>query len=88
MKTAVVHARIEPETKEKAEHILRRLGISPTEAIRIFYNQICLGNGLPFPVVIPIPNQCTAATLEKSKLGEEIEEFSSLDEMFSTWPSS
>lgn len=86
MKTAVVHARIEPETKEKAEHILRRLGISPTEAIRIFYNQICLGNGLPFSVVIP--NQCTAATLEKSRRGEEIEEFSSLDEMFSTWPSS
>ncbi|MCW5198349.1 type II toxin-antitoxin system RelB/DinJ family antitoxin [Desulfobulbus sp. F3] len=86
MKTAVVHARIEPETKEKAEHILRCLGISPTEAIRIFYNQICLGNGLPFSVVIP--NQCTAATLEKSRRGEEIEEFSSLDEMFSTWPSS
>lgn len=86
MKTAVVHARIEPETKEKAECILRSLGISPTEAIRIFYNQICLGNGLPFSVVIP--NQCTAATLEKSRRGEEIEEFSSLDEMFSTWPSS
>lgn len=68
MKTAVVHARIEPETKEKAEHILRRLGISPTEAIQIFYNQICLGNGLPFSVVIP--NQCTAATLEKSRRGD------------------
>ena len=86
MKTAVVHARIEPETKEKAEYILRRLGISPTEAIRIFYKQICLGDGLPFPVVIP--NQCTADTLETSRRGEEIEEFSSLDEMFSTWPSS
>ncbi len=86
MKSSVIHARIEPETKEKAEYILRRLGISPTEAIRIFYNQICLGNGLPFPVAIP--NQCTADTLERSRRGEEIEEFSSLDEMFSTWPSS
>jgi DNA-damage-inducible protein J len=82
MKSAVVHARIEQETKEKAEYILRRLGISPTEVIRIFYNQICLGNGLPFPVAIP--NQCTAETLEKSRRGEEIEEFSSLDETFST----
>ena len=86
MKSSVIHARIEPETKEKAEHILRRLGISPTEAIRIFYNQICLGNGLPFPVAIP--NQCTAETLEKSRRGEEVEEFASLDAMFSTWPSS
>lgn len=84
MKSAIIHARIEPDTKEKAEQILRRLGISPTEAIRIFYKQICLGNGLPFSV--SIPNQCTVETLEKSSRGEEIETFSSLDEMFSTWP--
>ncbi len=38
MKTAVVHARVEPETKAKAESVLRRLGITPTEAIRIFYS--------------------------------------------------
>jgi DNA-damage-inducible protein J len=53
MKIAVVHARIEPETKVKAESVLRRLGITPTEAIRIFYTQISLRNGLPFPVEIP-----------------------------------
>jgi addiction module RelB/DinJ family antitoxin len=37
MKTSAVHARIEPQTKEKAEDILRSLGLTPTEAIRIFY---------------------------------------------------
>ena len=31
-KSAVVHARLEPETKKKAEGVLRRLGLSPTEA--------------------------------------------------------
>jgi len=36
MKTSAVHARIEPQTKEKAEEILRSLGLTPTEAIRIF----------------------------------------------------
>ncbi|MCI5223160.1 MAG: type II toxin-antitoxin system RelB/DinJ family antitoxin [Candidatus Electrothrix sp. AR4] len=85
MKTATIHARIEPDTKEKAEKVLRRLGMTPTEAIRIFYRQICLGNGLPFPV--EIPNKCTAETLKKSQQGEEVEEFDSLDEMFDTWPS-
>ncbi len=85
MKTATIHARIEPDTKAKAEEVLRRLGITPTEAIRIFYRQICLGNGLPFPV--EIPNKCTAETLEKSRRGEEVKEFDSLDEMFKTWPS-
>jgi addiction module RelB/DinJ family antitoxin len=39
MKTAVVHARIEPQTKQKAEGVLRKLGLTPTEAIRIFYKE-------------------------------------------------
>ena len=53
MKTAAVHSRIDPETKLKAETILQRLGMTPTEAIRLFYTQITLRNGLPFPVEIP-----------------------------------
>ncbi|MCD8482056.1 MAG: type II toxin-antitoxin system RelB/DinJ family antitoxin [Verrucomicrobia bacterium] len=53
MKSAAVHSRIEPEIKQKAESILYRLGVSPTEAIRMFYVQIALRNGLPFPVEIP-----------------------------------
>jgi addiction module RelB/DinJ family antitoxin len=35
----------QPEIKEQAESILHRLGLSPTEAIRIFYTQIILRKG-------------------------------------------
>jgi DNA-damage-inducible protein J len=80
MKTSVIHARIDPYTKNEAETVLRRLGITPTEAIRIFYSQITLQNGLPFDV--KIPNDLTAATLDKSYAGEDVEAFDSLDEMF------
>ena len=83
MKTSVVHARIEPQTKQKAEGILRELGLTPTEAIRIFYRQISLRGGLPFPVAIP--NKVTASTLEKSRQGEDIQEFESLEAMFKDW---
>ena len=83
MKTATIHTRIEPETKLKAEKVLRKLGVSPTEAIRIFYRQITIRNGLPFPV--EIPNDLTASTLKKSKKGEGISEFNSLDDMFASW---
>ena len=83
MKTAVVHARMEPRTKRDAEGVLHNLGISPTEAIRIFYRQILLRRGLPFAVAVP--NQCTAATLEKSRRGREVREFESLDAMFASW---
>jgi DNA-damage-inducible protein J len=83
MKTAIIHARIEPSTKRSAEGVLQRLGLSPTEAIRMFYRQITLRGGLPFAVAIP--NEQTAATLEKSRRGEEIEEFADVDQLFKSW---
>ena len=83
MKTAVIHARIEPQTKRSAEGVLHKLGLSPTEAIRMFYRQITLRGGLPFAVTIP--NEQTAATLEKSRRGEEIEEVADLNHMFKSW---
>jgi DNA-damage-inducible protein J len=83
MKTAIVHARIEPKTKQRAEGVLRKLGLTPTEAIRIFYRQISLRGGLPFP--IEIPNELTASTLEKSRRGKDIQEFGSLEAMFENW---
>jgi DNA-damage-inducible protein J len=83
MKSAVIHARIEPETKREAEDILARLGITPTEAIRVFYRQISLRQGLPFPVAVP--NARTAGTLRKSRRGKEIEAFTTLDAMFESW---
>lgn len=77
------HARIEPGTKRKAEGILHKVGITPTEAIRIFYRQITLRGGIPFAV--EVPNHLTATTLEKSRRGEGIMEFDSADEMFESW---
>ncbi len=82
-KTAVIHARVEPGTKKKAESVLKKLGMSPTEAIRLFYRQICLRGGIPFPVLIP--NDLTKKTLDKSDKGEGVEAFDSLDEMFESW---
>ncbi len=83
MKTAIIQARIEPQAKRSAEGVLHRLGISPTEAIRIFYRQITLRQGLPFSV--HIPNETTASSLRKSRKGQAIQEFDSLEELFDTW---
>ena len=82
-KTTVIHARIEPRTKHQAEVILRQLGLSPAEAIRLFYKQICLRSGIPFPV--HIPNKLTRRTLEKSSQGQGLESFGSLEELFASW---
>lgn len=52
-KTEKINARIEPSLKFEVEAILKKLGISYTEALTIFFKQIVLRNGLPFEVVIP-----------------------------------
>lgn len=47
-RTETVRARISPSLKRSAEGILSALGMSPSQAIVLFYKQIELHNGLPF----------------------------------------
>ena len=58
-KTAMIRARMEPELKQEAEEVLAEVGLSPTEAIRLFYRQVSLHKGLPFDV--RVPNAATRA---------------------------
>lgn len=83
MKTAAVHSRIEPETKKMAEGILRKLGLSPTEAIRLFYTQITLRNGLPFN--ISIPNEETVQALDDSRKNRNLTTYATTDQLFASW---
>lgn len=50
IKEAVVRARVDEKLKKESETILRRLGLSSTEAIRMFLTQVTLHRGLPFAV--------------------------------------
>lgn len=52
-KSATVRARIDPSLKAEVENLFKKLGITTTEAINMFYRQVKLRNGLPFNVVIP-----------------------------------
>jgi DNA-damage-inducible protein J len=52
-KEAVVRARVDEQLKQDSESILRQLGLSPTEAIRLFLAQVVLKKGLPFAVALP-----------------------------------
>ena len=63
-KTRMIHARVDPQLKESAERIFTALGISTTEAIRLFMKQVELHKGLPFPV--EIPNAQTIAAMKEA----------------------
>lgn len=53
VKTASVNVRIQENVKAKAEEILDTMGVSRATAIDMFYRQIIMHNGIPFPVTIP-----------------------------------
>ena len=82
-KTATVHARIDSKTKKASERVLQRIGMTPTDAVRLLYRQIALRR--EFPLELRVPNKVTATTLGKSDRGEESETFASLDEMVESW---
>jgi DNA-damage-inducible protein J len=50
MKEAIVRSRIEASKKDEAEAILSALGLSTSDAIRLFINQVIMEKGLPFEV--------------------------------------
>jgi len=52
-KAATINTRIAPKLKTQAETILRKVGLTSAEAVRLFYTQVCLNDGLPFEVKIP-----------------------------------
>ncbi len=79
-KTATVRARIKPDLKERAEHVLRELGLNPTQAITLFYRQVELHQGLPFDVVVP--TETTRQTFEDTDAGRNLIVCKNIDDMF------
>lgn len=56
MSDTTVRARIDPELKDETDRIFSELGISTTDAIRMFLSQVKLQRGLPFSVGLPDQN--------------------------------
>ena len=56
MQDAVVRARVDSGLKKDTEKVFEKLGLTTTEAIRLFLAQVKLRGGLPFEVRIPTDN--------------------------------
>lgn len=79
-RTAMINARTERELKKEVEGILQSLGMSTTEAINIFFRQVKLRRGLPFPV--EIPNEETLNVFRDSEAGNGLVACNDADDMF------
>lgn len=62
-----VQVRMPEELKQEVSHILSEVGLTPSDAINMFYKQIVLHRGIPFDV--RIPNKTTLAAMNEAKSG-------------------
>jgi len=79
-KAATVRARVEAELKEETELIFDQLGISTTEAIRIFFKQVQLQKGLPFDM--KVPNEVTQKALHEARTRKNLTTSKGADQLF------
>jgi DNA-damage-inducible protein J len=73
---AVVRARIRSELKQEATAVLKEMGLSVSDAIRLMLTRVAAERALPFD--IRVPNRETEAALAAIAAGE-VTRFASVD---------
>jgi len=68
MKTEIVRARIEPDIKAKSEAVLAEIGMSQSDAIRLFLTQIAIRE--EFPIELKSPGRVAEERAAKGKTTE------------------
>ena len=81
MSDSVIRCRIEPATKNKANKTLHQMGLTMSQAIRLFLKQVVVRKSLPFSV--EIPNAKTKAAMKAADQGKG--EKVTLDELAQEW---
>lgn len=78
--TATINISIESKLKREVERIFSDLGLSETDAIKLFYHQVKLWRGLPFD--LRIPNETTIKTFEDTDNGKNLVHCKDAKDMF------
>ena len=52
-KTATLTVRLDPALKKQIERVLNEMGLTPSQAITLFYKQIKFQRKLPFEIQLP-----------------------------------
>ena len=82
-KTATLTIRLDPTLKNETEKVLNDLGLTPSQAITLFFKQIGYQRGLPFDISLPEePNEETIQAIEDSIQGRNLTRVESVDALF------
>ena len=63
--TTMLHVRVDEDVKEKASEALSLMGLTVSEAVRVFLKRVAAEQAIPFDV--KVPNAVTRAAMEEAR---------------------
>ena len=64
--TSMLHVRVDDETKEQATQTLAAMGMSVSDAVRLFLRRVVIDQA--FPLELKVPNAETRAAMKESRV--------------------
>ena len=65
MTMTMLHVRVDEQTKKQASAALEAMGLSISEAVRVFLRRVAVEQAIPFAV--KVPNAATRAAMEEAR---------------------
>ena len=80
--TSMLHIRVDDDIKEQATQALSAMGLSVSDAVRLFLHRVVIDQA--FPLELKVPNAETIAAMEESRamMARRRARFTSADELF------
>ena len=81
--TTMLHIRVDDDTKEQATAALSAMGLTMSDAVRLFLRRVVIDQA--FPLELKVPNADTLAAMEESRtlMKKGHSRFTNTDELFS-----
>jgi DNA-damage-inducible protein J len=80
--TSMLHIRVDEDTKEQAAEALNSMGLSVSDAVRLFLRRVVIEQA--FPIELKVPNAETLAAMKESRkmMAKRNARFNSATELF------
>jgi len=78
----MLHIRVDDDTKEQATEALAAMGLSVSDAVRLFLRRVVIDQA--FPLELKVPNAETLAAMQESRamMAKRRARFATADELF------
>ena len=82
VQTSMLHIRVDDDIKDQATQALTAMGLSVSDAVRLFLRRVVIDQA--FPLELKVPNTETRAAMEESRamMATRRARFTSADELF------